>query len=442
MRSFVRSISAFGLLAATSLAGCGAQDQGVEAEAHLSELQISQARAGVIRDDPTYVRADVLPINQSNFALLYQHAADGMHHLVRYTIPAPGTQPAVVQNPGQFNLGVDSNFQGFTVRANTSPPLGRNKLCSIGTGFGNYNYAAVQQLGKVSLDTHSFSTLCGGWSFSRMAIDDGIRPSVATKGSGSSGKALIVYGSPLGQVLRGRVLSWSTNPFTGARSESLGAAFNIATMPFPRTVRSTDVVYSPATDRFIVGFTSSSSTTCVVQNIVLDGSTTTPAVLRGEQTFGNCDATSGGNPTYAALSSADATDMYLWSRTDTSGRRGVFAHRTSDGLLSFPAPMVTNGSDGTNLTNPVAGSSSATRPYVVLYGHGNGNLAPVEAQIYALELPNRTFGRLENSFAPPGAPIAIGSAPTATLAVSAVKDPVQPGVFPTMTLRMDISDQR
>ena len=114
MRSLARSISAVGLLAATSIAGCGTGGEDLETETRLGELQISQASSGVITDDQSYVRADVVPVNQSNFALLYQHAADGMLHLVQYTIPAPGTQPAVVQNPGQWNLGVDGTLNRFT----------------------------------------------------------------------------------------------------------------------------------------------------------------------------------------------------------------------------------------------------------------------------------------------------------------------------------------
>jgi hypothetical protein len=324
------------LAAASLVTGCARPEDADPAAAQALTL-VRDVVIDDVRGDPRNPVADVVDVGSSNFVLGYYHPVDGLKY-------------AYFNNRGDQQAGpFTAGGSGSTLRANTSKAFAWPN-CDGNGRTGSVNYFAVHVDNKVYLDRHS---RCNGqWQdLSWQEIASGGQPAVATRGTLSNGKALIVYQT--GATLVGRFLTFTSF------GNSLGPVFTIA-----GTAGQPDVIYNQHSGKFIVGF-KTFSPVCQIRNVII---TETGAAEGPWRFFGTCDNDVGGHHTSVAYNNL-GDGSYVWWRENMSQQKFVFVHDAQGQLLTAVTPFATSQPNANpptpqyGFTVPVTHTYSATTPY-------------------------------------------------------------------------------
>jgi hypothetical protein len=387
-----------------------------QAEARTSAL-IEKDSLGFIPTDIRFPRAGVIPVGRWHFALGWFNFGGTL----RYAgYGSTGTNEVPAADAGSSGLA-------YTIRTNTSRPLEAGGCTSLPTRA--INYAAVQLGTTVFLDRLSFgNATCGAQTWNprtRTQIDiDAGAPAVATQGSYSQGRALVVYGKAA--ELRGRFLEWSTS-FSGVRTEALGPSFLIANLPANHGVFSSDVVFDdhPASQSFVIGYLSRAPRDGRVMNVVVSGNTAVfpPTIVRSPIQWGTFDADAGGHYSSAAYTPGSSDGTYAWWTLADGAGKAVRAMSRTGEMTSFPPFSTLQTSYSTNVTVPVTSSWEPSMPYLFLTGDGSIGQGGSNTRIMGMR-PDKTFTCLHNcpGVSPAdvlrGTPLAIGTLPGVTIALT------------------------
>jgi hypothetical protein len=306
---------------------------------------------GTLKEDPRSQMADFVDVTPDDFVLGHI-ARDGCVQYTRYS------------GDGRRERLGGGVCGGQWIRANTAPALARPDGCGPGRPLLANLFVEQAQEDKITM---RFFSHCGdAWRPpSALALNDGGRPAIATKGTLAAGKALIVYGRQ--DQLWGRFVSFSGEG-SGGPATVLGDPVMLQQLSARAVVFSTDLIYNAHSDRFIVGYVERVPfVLCRIKNLLVPADAPAPAAEGDPTEFGECDWDTGGHHTSAAYNPLD-DGTYVWWRQDMVKLKHLFVH-DARGKLTGLAPHNTNlGGNGTPWTVPVSIGRDPSLRYLAVAG--------------------------------------------------------------------------
>jgi hypothetical protein len=335
------------LLVASGGFACSGLEEAPDVEMHTqAAVLISQQTIDTVKDELRQPVVDVVDIGPANYVVGNILPSGDLHY--SYYATTTGQQVAPFTEGGA----------GTWIRGNTSKSVTWPNCDGTGFKTGFVNYFAVVLGGTVFLDEHA--RCAGAWRpFNFTTIDLGDHPAVATRGSITSGRALVAYGQ--NDHLMGRFVS-----FTGF-GKVLGTPFSITTIP-GGGVFSVDLIYNQHSNRYIAGYIERGPGFCRVKNVTITDAS--PPVIGTATQFGGCDTDIGGHHTSVAYNPLMTDGSYVWWRQDMQAKKRVFIHDSQGQLTSF-TPFLTDdpnpfpGSGATAWTVPVTNTYDSATPYML-----------------------------------------------------------------------------